>query len=178
MQRQPEYSSLSIILEKYTLAVNARINSEIKDERQRDSATKLYEWGTHLELYGRCTYPEECCDELYHFSIYSSPNQEYEFSKTLKDCHVMEKWEKVYRTVKGTVEPVYNIPDGLPGFIQLQRRPKLWQCYLFLLPQTVTNMITLLSHHRPNYIDLHCLHRERRYYIVGFTLQTSNPDEE
>lgn len=90
----------------------------------------------------------------------------------------MENWVETYHTVKGKWEPVYDVPDGLPGFIELKRRPKLWQGCLFLLPQVVNDMIVLLSHHCQKYINLHLLRRERRYHIVGFTLQTSNPDEE
>jgi hypothetical protein len=177
-QTQPEYFFSSIIVEKHTLAINASINHEINNEKQRGSNTKLYDLGARLELYGRCTYPEKSRDEPYHFTIYGSSSQEYEFSRTLNDCHVIENWEKPYPTKKGMSKLVYNVPDGLPGMIQLRQRPEPWHGWLFLPSQTVTDMIVLLSRDVPHYIDLHLLRRERRYHIKGFTLQTSDPNEE
>ncbi len=177
-QTQPEYFFLSIIVEKYTLAIKASINHEIHEEKKRDGDTKVYNLGTCLKLYGRCTYPEESRDEQYHFTIYGSPSQEYEFSRTLNDCHVMENWTKSYSTKQGMSKPVYNVPEGLPGMIQLRRRSEPWLGWLSLPSQTVTDMIVILSHDVPHYIDLHLLRRERSYHIRGFTLQTSDPNEE
>lgn len=174
----PEHSSICVAINNYSAAVDASINYEVKDERRRDSDTKVYNFDTRLEIEGRCTYPEDSVDEIYYFTIYSSSRREAEFTKKLKDCHVIDDiWQPVYRTVKGMQQPVYDIPKGLIGLLERRRGTGHWTGWLWLPPQTVTDMMVLLSHVRPIYLSIQRLRHEKNYYMAGFTVQTNDPAE-
>lgn len=172
------YSFIYAQVTKYTAAVDSSVNYEARDDRWRHSDTKVYSFQTRLEIEARCLYPEDAVDEKYYFTIYGGDRHAEELSQTVKDCHAIDdKWQRVYRTVKGQQVPVYNIPKGLVGSLDRRRGEKAWNGWANLTPQAVSDMMLLLSRMDPLYIQVHRYKENKLYYMNGFTLQTAHPDE-
>lgn len=109
--------------------------------------------------------------------IYGHERSGEEFSLKLKDCHVInEKWERVYRKVKGKEEPVYDIPKGI-GSLEKRRGSDAWSGVVWIMPNVVSDMLTLLPNVSPLYLDLHVKKEGKLHYIVGLSLKTQDPAE-
>lgn len=126
------YSFIYARVTGHTAEVECSVSYDVRDERWRHGDNKVYSLKTRLEIKARCIYPEETPDEEYHFTIYGSDRHMEELSKTLDDCHVIDdKWQKVYKTVKGKEVPVYKIPKGLPGDFSRRRGEKAWSSWIY-----------------------------------------------
>jgi len=82
-----------------------------------------------------------------------------------------------YRRVRGKDLPVYDIPKGL-GTLEKVRGEALWTGCLWVKQETVTQMLSLLPVVKPLYMFVHERKIEHHRWIVGFTVQTSDPSEE
>lgn len=55
---------------------------------------------------------------------------------------------------------------------------KIWTGWIWVSPKTVTDMLALLPYVHPLYLDIHKLQEGRLHWIVGITLQTTDPAKE
>lgn len=178
----PQYSLLSVKITHHSAAVDASVNHEVLDKRrvhEADSDTKIYSFDTRIEIQGECTYPETESGKPCSFTIYSSERRKAELSATLKDCHVIDdKWQKVYRTVKGQQVPVYDIPKSI-GYFERKRGTGGLTGWLWLPQQSVTDMLILLGRaQQPLFLSIPVLYEAKIPYMRSFTLQTNDPAEE
>ena len=82
-----------------------------------------------------------------------------------------------YRMVRGQSQPVYEVPKGI-GHLEKVRGANEWSGWTWVLPQTFTDMLTLLSNVSPIYVELHELKIGRIRHIVSITLKNTDPEEE
>jgi len=176
--RAEEYTFLALKLSGFDAAINASINYEVRDPRHYQDDAKVYTFGSQLDIEGVSTYPEERAGETYCLTVYGSEPCHDRFTLTLADCHVRDDHGvPMYRKVRGKEVPVYDVPKGI-GHLERQRGTRTWVGWLWVLPQTVNDMLTLLPQVRPLYVDIHELRIGRQRWIVGLTLQTTDPAEE
>ncbi len=173
-----QYEILSITLTDFDTIIDGSINYEVRDFRNQSCDSKIYSSGTQLELAGICSFPDEREGELYKFTVYGSETREGMFDAILSDYHVRDdNGQLKYRKVRGVERAVYEPPKGI-GVIEHQRITKIWIGWCWLPPHIVSDMLTLLVHIKPVYISLHELKIGRKRWIVGLSLQTSDPAEE
>lgn len=178
MKRKEEYDFLSIRVTDYKAYVDASINHDVRDKRYYHDDAKVYKFSSHVEITGICTWPEEKEGDEYVMTIYGSEIRTGDFDLTLSDCHVLdERSIPKFKKVRGKEVPIYDVPKGL-GTIEKQRGIALWSGCLWVSPQGITNMLNLLPNVTPLYMFIHERNIERNRWIVGFTLQTSDPAEE
>jgi len=110
--------------------------------------------------------------------LYGSEPRYDKFTLTLADCHVRDDHGvSKYRKVRGKEMPVYDVPKGI-GHLERLRGTRTWAGWVWAPPQTVNDMLTLLPHVRPLYVDIHELRIGRKRWIVGLALLTTDPAEE
>lgn len=73
--------------------------------------------------------------------------------------------------------PVYDVPKGI-GHIEQQRGTKIWTGWTWVSPRSVADMLILLPHVKPLFIQIHELKIARLRWIISMSLQTSDPAEE
>ena len=170
-----EYALLGIKITNYTAAINAAINHEVGDTRECAGDEKIYSFDSRIEIEGLCTYPEGQEDSTYSITIYGGERPDRSFSLTLKDCHqIDDDYMHVYRKVRGTEVPVYNVPKDI-GCIERQRGTKHWRGAVWVPIRTVTDMLTLLPHTQPLYLDIQTLIEKKYHGIRSLSLQTNDP---
>lgn len=173
-----EYSFLAIEVNGYSAAIEAAINYEVKKPYDCDEDAKVYNFGSRLEIKGICTYPETRQGEEYSITVYGSEMREGMFDLRLKDCHVRgEDWQLKYQKVRGKEVPVYDVPKNI-GMIDRIRGTKNWTGWLWVHPRIVSDMLTLLPHVRPLYLEIYERREGRRHWLTNFSLQTNDPAEE
>jgi len=173
-----EYNFLAIKVTDYKAYVDASINYEVRDKRYYSRDAKVYQFSSHVEIEGICTWPEEREGDEYTMTIYGHETHSGNFELTLSDCHVMdEHWSPKYKRVRGKDMPVYDVPNGL-GTLDKVRGVAAWTGCIWVPQDTITNMLSLLPVVNPLYIFIHENKIERHRWIVGFTLQTTDPAEE
>ncbi len=173
-----QYEIISIKLTGFDTIIDGSINYEVRDSRNQSGNSKIYSSGTQLELAGICNFPDEREGDLYKFTVYGSESRQSMFEDTLSDYHVRDDDGHLkYSKVRGNQKPVYDPPKGI-GIIERQRMTKHWIGYCWLPPHIVSDMLTLLVNIKSVYISLHELKIGRKRWIVGLSLQTTDPDEE
>jgi len=177
MKRKEEYDFLSIKISNYRAYVDAGINHEVRVKKYQYDDAKIYEFSSHVIISGICNWPEEREGDEYEFTVYGSNK---DFDITLKECHVFGKdGMRQYKKIRGKEVPVYDIPKGL-GTIDKVRGVDLWDGNIWVTPQTASSMQGLLSSSSIDslYVFVHERKIERNRWVVGFTLQTSDPSNE
>lgn len=175
---QPVYTHLAITIDSFSIRIDAGINYELHDLRHAVSATKLYSHSTHIEVMGRCHYPEERADQEYRIDIFGRALRSGDFDKTLADVHVRDNdGHPKYRKRGDHHFPIYDPPDSV-GFIDSARGSQLWTACAWVPPDSVIAMLAVLPHIAPLYITIQEVKFERRRKIRSITMQTSDPAEE
>lgn len=176
--KTPEYTFLVIKICDYKSSVNAGINHNIMDTRKALSSEPIYNFYSDVEVTGKSTYPEERanCKYTIHISCYDSSSSK--LTATLKDHHVIDKERHPkYRKHRGNLYPVYNAPKLL-GFIDKLRGLDEWTCHFFVAPQTITDMLILLSTDKQLFIAIHEFKEGRYRQARSISIQTVDPAEE
>lgn len=173
-----EYRFLSARITDYKAYIDSSINYEVRDRHHYRDNAKVYKFMTRLEVCAVCTYPDDIEDHELYMTIYGDESGQGDFDLTLSGCHVRDNTgAHKYRKIRGKEVPVYDVPKGL-GLFEKQRGENKWNSAIWVSPETITNMLTLLPTVKPLYISIHVRTVERNDWVVGFTLQTSNPDQE
>ena len=170
-----DYSFLAIKITGYHAAIDSSINYEVRDRHHHYPAAKVYSFGSRLELEGVCHYPAERDENNYAITVYGAEREADQFAMTLADCQVYsEDRLPVYRKSRGKEVPVYDVPKGV-GLLERERGTPNWHGWLWVPPQTVTDMLTLIPQVKPLYLAIQQLREGRKYWIVSLTLQTNDP---
>lgn len=174
----PEYEFLGIEVKRFVARIDSSINHELRDKRYRNEKTSIYSFHSYLEVEGVTNYPDDRAGERYALTIYGGEREEGELSSRLSDYRVYDD-DHVPKTrkVRGEVALVYDEPKSI-GYLDRQYRSKDWRGAVWVSPATVADMLTLLPHVRPIFVQVHVQRVDRKRRIIGLTLQTSNPAEE
>ena len=173
-----EYTLLGLEVCGFQAAADAGINYEVKNLRHCAPDEKVFKFDSSLEMSCVCIYPDERAGDGYELSAHGYECQPGDFESTLDDYHVRdEDYQRKYRKVQGSEVPVYELPKGI-GMLDRIRGTKDWRCWAWVSPQTVTDMLLLLTGVSPLYVALNEVKIGRQRWIDGLTLQTSNPAED
>lgn len=173
-----EYAILGIQVTGYIARVDASINYEVRDPHHFYEDAEIYKFGTSLEIDGVCTYPDERAGEEYQFTIYGTEPGSGRFDLKLDDCHTRdEDGTRAYHVNRDKETPVYDVPKGI-GPLERRRKTQPWLGWCWVSPPVVTDMLTLLPNVNPLFVQIHEIKIGRKRWIVGLTLQTSDPSEE
>ncbi len=172
------YSSLAISVDGFSADIDASINYEARSTRRHDSKVRIFQFSSGLDLEGVCTYPEDRANERYHVAVNGQQPGAGSLDDTLAKYHIRDESGTLkYRKVRGKQLPVYKIPSGL-GLLEKKRGTKTWIGWIWVPEQTVTQMLILATTVRPLYMHIHERNIDRKRWINGFTLQTTDPAEE
>lgn len=175
---EPEYSILGIEVTSYIARIDSSINHYVRDQRHRTSETKVYRFYSYIEVEGIANYPDDRLGEQYKLTIFGHEPEPGMFSSKLSDYRAYdENGAPKYRKVRGQETLVYDEPKKI-GYLDRQYRSKDWSGAVWVAPHIVTDMLTLLPHVRPIYIQIHVQKVDRNNRIIGLMLQTVNPAEE
>lgn len=175
---QRVHTHLGLKLTDHSVSAGAGINHAVHDPRLRHDETPVYSFSTSIEFVAVATYPEDRLEQQLILSVYGDQADMEGFSQVLGDRHARaEDGEPEYRKLRGQLVPVYDLPKGI-GYLEKVRGQQSWRGAAWIPPQMVTDMLILLVGNRPLYLSLHELKVARRRWIVGLTLQTTDPAEE
>jgi len=97
------------------------------------------------------------------------------FDSVLKDYPERdEDYKPKFRKLKGELIPIYKPPKGI-GYIEKRRGSDSWACYVSVTPQTITDMVILLSNVSPLYVSIHEAKEGRHRLVRSITLQMTDP---
>lgn len=162
----------------FNARVDASINYEVRHHHHDHDDAKVYAFESCLDIEGVCTYPDDRTGDKYCITVYGHEARKNQFQLTLADCHVRdEDGSRKYRKVRGREVPVYDVPKGI-GHIEQQRGTKIWTGWTWVSPRSVADMLILLPHVKPLFIQIHELKIARLRWIISMSLQTSDPAEE
>ena len=172
------YDFIVLRVSDYSARVDASINYEVRDSRYATDETKIYSFNSALEVTALSTWPEDHVGLMYYLTIYGHKPIQGDFDLTLGNFHVRNKdgFYK-YRKRGGLEVPVYEPPKGI-GLIEKVRGANRWNGSLWVHPKTVSDMLTLLTTVEVLYLFIHEMRLNRQRWILGLTLQTTDPEEE
>lgn len=181
VEKSGQYCLITLQLLSFDLDISGGINYEVRDTRNRSSYSKVYSFNSRVNLHCKCLDPDGSgsVGDEYNFSVTASDTRAEFLSRTLKDYKALDdSGSPVSRRVRGREEPVYNVPHGV-GFIEnYNRHINARPAYLWLPPETISDMLTVLSVTDQLFVTVHQYKFERKRWIVEFTLQTKNPLDE
>jgi len=179
-QKKPveEYCHSTVKISDFEASVTASINWEIHDKRRRSPDTNLYEFDSHLHLYGDYIYPDERIGHTCSITVSSrDPNNDL-LNPTLDNFQVREDdGSRKYRKARGQLDPVYRIPKGM-GLFGKTRGKNNWDGTIWVPQHIVAQMTVLLTSSRTLYIEMIDIKAERKRRLTHLSLQTSNPIED
>lgn len=172
------YTFLALRLRQHSAHVDASINHELHSPNFRCENTRIYSFTSHIELDATAYWPDERADEEFSFTIYGLSPYNQKLKKTLNNCHERDEEGALrFQKVRGELRPVYNVPQGI-GLLNKIRGTQNWSGTAWVGPNTISDMLQLLTTVAPLYIFLHELRIARKRWIKGITLQTTDPAEE
>ena len=178
MADMTEYSFTAIQITNYDIYIDSSINYEVRDKRHHFDDAKIYDFSSYIKFHGSCMDSQGINDRKYEIIAYGSEAQPGDFDLKLSDCHLQdEKGFRQFRKYRGREVPIYNIPNGI-GMLTRLKGSQITFGSAWVSPETITNMLAVLPHVSPIYLSIHERLIEGQRWIIGLTLQTSDPDEE
>ncbi|MBB6521038.1 hypothetical protein [Pseudoteredinibacter isoporae] len=163
-------------VDRFNASVMAGISSDILNPRFWAPKNKIYNFYSTIELTSTCIEPEELAGAVYTFMVYGYESRFEDFSSVLGDYAARNKDGSVmYRKVRGLSEEVYEPPKDI-GLIDRNMGKRNWMGSLHVPPTLLNDMLVVLTGVSPAYLCVHELREGRERRIIGFTLQTKEPD--
>lgn len=173
--KKNEYSFLSLLVTDFHVRTGISLNHEVINAKLLSPETTIYQQYSSIELHCRNIDPDYLTTDTYQFSLYGHPLEHSTPELTLANFHVKDdKGVETYRRVKGRDVPIYNVPKGI-NTLTKRRGSRHWSSALWLKPQIVSDMVTLLSSDKDLYVACHLTKIERVQWLIGFDMQTENP---
>lgn len=172
------YSFLNITVHRFEISIDAAVNYEVRDTNHLHDGLKVFRFDSTLELYGTDTAQEKQAADNYRITMHGKQIDDAGLNLKLNDRRMLdEKGMPVYRNRRGCQVPVYDIPDGI-GLLEKERGKNIWNGWIWIPQESITQMITLLSSQKQSYLSVHEHRINRKRWINGISIQTSNPLEE
>lgn len=138
----------------------------------------LYHFLAHLEIAATCTYLDERAGDTFDLTIYGEDHPDSDVFWKLKDVQVIGEYHAPqYREYRGERVPVYDPPKGM-GTLDRERGRSHWRGAIWAQPRFLSDALTLLGQCRLLFMEIVERKIERRRWIQGITLQSTDPAEE
>jgi hypothetical protein len=173
-----EFRLMFAVVTDYSATVEAAINPEVLDKRNRTSGdTKVFNYGTRISIEAHSIYEDEEAENnnMYYINIHSSIRSEEQYISKLDDYHAVDgDRQKIYRRQGGILRPVYNIPQSI-GHMHKVRGSKDWSVWIQLPQMTISDMLLVLQRPQPSYIEFNRMKDGQSYDLRWFSLRTCDP---
>ena len=128
-----------------------------------------------LKITAESIYPSGKVGDIYELEIIGKEMHRGDFLRTLNDYHDLdENGHRLYKKYRGKEIPVYKAPPGI-ATLSKRRGERIWDAFLWLAPNLVTDMLTILMKFDEVYISILEYRKERTSWIRDFSLQTTDP---
>jgi hypothetical protein len=173
-----QYQLLAIEVTSYSASIDAAISMHARERLWQHDNVQVYDFHNRIELLGTCSYPDERQGAHYQLTVYGRELSNGDFQRTLRDFVVRDAEGNIKRRKSRGIElPIYAAPDGI-GSLEKRRGENLWNGVIWVAPQTTSDMLTLLTRVERVYVSIQEKRIGRQRWIVGLTLQTSDPADE
>jgi len=175
---EPCHTYLSLQVLDFSLHINAGISHKAIEHGFSASDTPIYSFKSDIEIIGKCMCPEERADCFYTVHIHGENLKSKDLDITLQEFQVKNKdGSPKYKKRKDGYFPIYDPPKSI-GFVEKVRGKNRWNAYAFVAPETVTDMLTILTNVRPLFVFIHEVKEARNRRLRSISLQTSDPSLE
>jgi hypothetical protein len=173
-----QVTHLSIRVDSHNVSADVAMNIFLKVNSHADVPPDglVFEHTTNIVIKGTCIAPTSRESELFEISIHGDESPSME--TRIKDIQERdEKYSPIYRQERGKRVPVYR---QIPGIAVLDRRRDggIWHVWVGVNPRLVTDMLILLGRTQPLYIAIDETKADRRRWVQGLALQTTDPSKE
>ena len=176
--KEVEYTYIAIKLDSFSCHINAGINYEIRDSRLANPNSKVFSFQSELELTGVCSYQDDRAGNQYKIDVFGHELNRGNFEAILSDYHVKDdEGIPKYRKRGKEKIPVYDPPDSI-GYIEKRRGENLWCVYVWISPNSVSDMISLMGSKSPLYMSIDEVKVGRHRRVRSISFQTTDPAEE
>lgn len=176
-----QYSHIAVRVDRYEVRSESSINhheSEPQLAIDDPDEEPLYQYLTHLEVFGTIVEPQDQAGDGFELTVYGEDSPSSRIFARLKDVHLRdENRSPRYRTYRGQDYPVYWTPKGV-GTVGKARGERRWTGAIFVAPHFVTDWLILLVQGRKLFLAIHECKMERQRWMRSIALQTSDPREE
>ncbi len=179
MKRSTEsHDLISVGVRNYKARISAGVNAFASDRRFQHDDFPVYSFTSHLEISGFCGYSENRVGHEFVITIYGDRGEARDLSDTLQKYHQKNsKGELQYKKYKDGHWPVYDPPKGI-GLLDKERGKNRWHGHVWVLNETVTQMLAMLNSNQPLFMFVHEHKIERARWIRNVSLQTTDPAHE
>lgn len=175
---EPQYQFLAIQVTSYSASIDAAINWRARDPHWQHDNVLVYDFHNRIELVGTCSYPQERQGATYQLTVYGRELDDGDFIAKLRDYVARDAEGNIKRRKsRGHELPIYAPPEGI-GSLEKRRGENLWNGVVWVAHLTTSDMLTLLARVERLYVSIQEKRIGRQRWIVGLTLQTSDPAEE
>ena len=176
-----QYTDIAVRVDLYEVRATVSINHDLQSPEFAyllDEDTPVYQFDTHLEIFGTSVAPSSRAGDEYHLSLFGDGSSSGSVNRTLKSMQERDEDNALkHRTYRGRTVPVYREPQGL-AVINKQRGEPRWTVWVPALPRFVSDVLILLGQDRQVYITLYERKIARRRWLQYLTIQTDDPRED
>ena len=176
-----QYTDIAVRVDLYEVRATVSINHDLQSPEFAyllDEDAPVYQFDTHLEIFGTSVAPSSRAGDEYHLSLFGDGSSSGSVNRTLKSMQERDEDNALkYRTYRGRTVPVYREPQGL-AVISKQRGEPRWTVWVPALPRFVSDVLILLGQDRQVYITLYERKIARRRWLQYLTIQTDDPRED
>lgn len=176
-----QYTDIAVRVDLYEVRATASINHDLLSPELAyllDEDDPVYQFDTHLEIFGTSIAPSSRAGDEYHLSLFGDGAPSSRLSRTLKSMQEREEdHSPKYRTYRGRTVPVYREPQGLAVINKLRGEPR-WKVWVPALPRFVSDALILLGQDKQVYFTLYERKIARRRWLQYLTIQTVDPRED
>ena len=172
------HTHLGIRVEKVEARIGTGLNHDLVSRNPFSDSPKdfVFEFGAAVVFHGVAIYPPERQGEKFEIQAVAKVSGRPRL--TFKDVQEHDKdGLPVYRKRRENQVPVYRPPNGL-GVLERRRYDEVWYSYLFVEPAFCSNALAMIGLNRQLYLAVHEVKVERRRWIRGLSIQTTDPTDE
>jgi hypothetical protein len=172
------YELVAVKINAFDIDIGSSLNHEVKDLRYAPKDTKLLSFNSKVAMEGVVTYPEERIGQQYKMEVHGGDWYYQKYDLTLDDCRVCDEHGVTqYRKHKGRIDPVYDVPKGI-GHLERIRGANTWIGWLWVPPNVITHILSVLPLERPKYLSIHEHIVGRHRFINRLGVQAVDPATE
>jgi hypothetical protein len=178
---EDEYGFLALRVNDYEAYVEAFLNRYAHSPQYafRDTEEEpLYHFLVQLDVAATFTFPQDRAGHAFELTIYTDDHPESSSYRKLKDVQKRDEYRSpMYRAYRGRDLPVYDPPKGM-GTLSKERGESRWHGTIWAQPRLLSDLLVLLGHGRPLFMDITERKIERHHWIQSVSLQTMDPAAE
>jgi len=177
-KKEEEYNLLIAKVNGFSANVGASVNYETYNKRTAHNKTRVFNFNCDLEILGTLSEPEERAGSSVSIEISSRELHGTGHNSLLDDYPVLDQdFQPQHKVRNGVSSPIYNPPKSI-GYIERQRGTHIWKSWVWIAPNTVSDMLTLLTSTQQLYLTIDEVKDGKYRRVRSITLQTTNPSDE